>query len=110
MDTEIRDALKEFKEEMKSMLENHIQIIDLKFDIINKNFDKLEKKNNELEEDIKKLQVHSCPHLNRINELEKEVERQKNIKTFLNRLLIIAGSIVGLTFTAIKIYLTFRGE
>lgn len=114
---ELKTTLKEFSEEIKTAFENRIQLIDYKLTTMNDNFVKLEKKNEEIEDAVRDLQMernnhlNNCPLKNTIDELEgrisnaeKELARQGNIKKFVNRVLIILGTLVGLTASLLKIF------
>lgn len=117
---ELKSLLTDFKEEINSNIENQIKFIDYKLTTINNNFDKLEKKNQEIEDQVKQLQlsetkhVLNCPQTPKLKDIEKEIDilkkendRQNSIKKFMNRLLIVTGSVIGLIFSFIKLFEVF---
>jgi tetrahydromethanopterin S-methyltransferase subunit G len=120
---ELKILLTDFKEEINSNIENKIQFIDYKLDTINTNFNKLEKKNQEIEKEVKNLQlsetkhVLNCPQTPKLKDIQSEIDllkkendRQNSIKKFMNRLLIISGSVIGLIFSFIKLFEFISGK
>jgi hypothetical protein len=128
---EIKEYIKDCIMGVNARLDSRFEIIDLKLGIMSDNFDDklnqvnihLEKQNGRigksekvlsdfLIEKAKELQKHedddkhrplSCPHANRIQQLETENITKKEIKKYIISTIVITSVITGTIFSLIKI-------
>lgn len=110
---EIKQIIKENFEENKTLIESQFELIDLQLKQIIDQTTNTIGRVGKLETEIISLKENeikhnlACPQLSKIQYLEKEIERSKNVKKFLLALLATAGGIIGLIVGLDKIFKIF---
>jgi hypothetical protein len=110
----IKGFFKEIFEENKTIQEKQFEIIDLKLDNIQSETANINKRVIKLEVDMQNVQKNeishnlNCPQLHKIMSIEKEIDKQKNIKGFFVKGIAIVGGIAGLILGIFKVIELFN--